>query len=375
MRALAGLSLLAALACACGTEKLEPRATPDAAVDTPNATGAVFAVSFFRLGMTKLDGEPTTDAWKQYGFDLDGICTSAADSETSKGTCRRVALSEADVLTDGDNCIDNNFGAKLIAMIRALDPAAETKIGDGVKKGALTLVLHIEDLSPSGADPSANAMLFAAKARGGVANLDGSDTWDVDATSVSGGDLSKPLASLTGSVALVNGKRIWTGRADQLALPAVFISGATDAIPVHGARIEINLDDNRGTIAGYAEMSGVKAVVSKVLGQQKLCPMMPIYEAIMTNVGRTADMPTALPHDPEKECTALSMGLGVELVGGTIGKVEPTGKPRPDPCAPDAGSDADAKEIGGDVADGADGADGKETSVADTAVTDVADAD
>ena len=324
--------------------------------------------------MTKPDGEPTTDAWKQYGFDLDGICTSAADSETSKGTCRRVAMSEADVLTDGDNCIDNNFGSKLIAMIRALDPAAETKIGDGVKKGALTLVLRIDDLAKAGADPSANAQLFAAKARSGTANLDGNDTWDVDATSVAASDLSKPLATLTGSVAIVGGKRIWTGRADQLALPAVFISGATDAIPVHGARIEINLDDNRGTIAGYAEMSGVKKVVSKVLGQQKLCPGMPIYEAIMTNVGRTADMPTALPHDPALECTALSMGLGVELVGGTLGRVEPTGKPRPDPCAPDAGPDA--REAGSDAT----GSDATETAsdafaeTGDTAVSDAVDA-
>ena len=133
------LASLVAVACGCGTEKLEERPVADATVDAPPATQTtVFAVSFFRLGMTKWDGEPTTEAWKQYGFDLDGQCTSSADSETSKGTCKRVEMSETDVLTDGDNCIDNNFGSKLIAMIRAIDPATETKIGEGIQKGALT---------------------------------------------------------------------------------------------------------------------------------------------------------------------------------------------------------------------------------------------
>jgi hypothetical protein len=369
--AVRALPLVAVLACACGTEKLENRPTSDATVDsTPTVSSAVYAVSFFRLGFTKRDGESTTDAWKSYGFDLDGKCTSTADSETSKDTCKRLPMSEADVLTDGDNCIDNNFGSKLIPMIRALDPAAETKIGDGIKGGGLTLVLRIDDLSSIGPDPSANAVLYAAKARSNAAVLDGSDVWDVDTTSVTGGDINKPLASLTGAVTIVDGKRVWSGRSELLQLPAVFISGATDAIPVRGARVDINLDDNTGTIAGYADMTGVKAVVSKVLQQNKLCPGTMLFDAVMTNIGRTADMPAQLPHDTAAECTSLSMGLGIELSGGTMGTVVPTGKPRPNPCVMDGGVDADATM---DVADVLDAADTTVEDVSDA--SDVVDAD
>jgi hypothetical protein len=347
------------LACACGTEKLEPRPLSDATVEAPGPADEVFAVSFFRLGITKRDGEATTEAWKQYGFNLDGICTTSADSETSKGTCQRIMGSEADTLTDGDSCIDNNFGSKLIPMIRALDPLAEEKIGDGISKGALTLLIRIENL-PAATGP-ANGLLYAAKARGGVAKLDGSDTWDVDTTSVTGGDITKPHARLTGAVSMVEGKRVWNATADELALPAVFISGATGSIGVAGARVEIDLESKRGTIAGYAGIANVKSVVSGVLAQQKspLCPGNSLYEAVMTNIGRTADMPAKLPHDPGKACAALSLGLGVEMVAGTLGNVVPTGGPKTDPCAPDAGP----KDTGGDAP-----GDAADTSVGDAIV-------
>lgn len=370
MRALAAPFALSLLACACGTEKLEARPVADATLDAPTASTRVFAVSFFRLGITRPDGEPTTEAWKQYGFNLDGVCTSAADSETSKGTCQRIAGSEADTLTDGDACIDNNFGSKLIPMIRALDPQAEVKIGDGIKKGALTLVVRVEDL-PEGAGP-ANGQLFAARARGSGAALDGSDVWDIDTTSVVGGDLLKPNATLTGAVTVEGGKRVWSGAAAELPLPAVFISGARGVIAVSGARIDIDLDSGRGTIAGYASIGSVKSVVSGVLANQKLCPGQMLYETVMTNIGRTADMPAKLPHDPGQPCAALSLGLGVELVGGSLGNVVPTPKPPPDPCAPDAGPKDSGTDTGADAASDGDATDVAVDAEPDSTVTDAA---
>lgn len=374
MRRPALLFTLAALACACGTEKLEPRPTSDATVETgPSSKTTVFAVSFFRLGMTKWDGEPTTDAWRQYGFNLDGQCTTTADSETSKGTCKRVEMSEADTLTDGDNCIDNNFGSKLIAMIRALDPAAETKIGDGIKKGALTLILKIENLPTTGVGTGPTlATMYAGKARG-TPTLDGNDVWDIDATSVKDSDLTKPLATFSGTITMVDGKRVWSAQGSELPLPAVFIAGANGAIPIKGARIDIEIDNARGMIAGYAPMTSVKSVVTGVLANQKMCPGQPLFEAVMTNIGRTADMPTTLPHNGAETCTSLSMGLGVELVGGSLGTVVPTPPPKPDPCNPDAGPKDAATDVATDVADATESGpvtDGAEDVAADVGAAD-----
>src|SRR5262249_44845234 len=156
-------------------------------------------------------------------------------------TCKRAPSSKDDVLTDGNGCIDNNFGSQLVALIRTIQPATEVTLANGIQKGGVTLALRVDDLAPSGADGSAPGALFASKAAGGGAKFDGSDVFDVDAISVDG-DASKPRAVLQGSVSIVGGARIWSGRADRLDLPAVFIAGASGTIPIRDARIEIDLD-------------------------------------------------------------------------------------------------------------------------------------
>jgi len=377
VRALPAL-VVAAVLSGCGTDDLDPRDSgPDATTEAGPRDVRSFAVSFFRLGFTTRDGENVTDAWKKYGFNLDSVCTTPEDSQSSKNTCMRGMGSAGDVLTDGDDCIDNNFGAQLVTLIKAVDPAAETKIGDGIKSGALTLVFRLTDVAESGADDNAPGELFAAKAASGAAALDGTDVFDVDTISVEAGDINKPLARLKGSIAIENGKRVWHGTADALPLPAVFISGANGAIPIRGSHVAIDMDTGRGTIAGYAPVPQVQKVVSGVLSQQKLCPgTNGLHENILKNIERSADMPELLPHDPSKTCASLSIGLGVEVVAGSLGKIVPTGMPKPDPCAPkDAGpGDATADSaMDTSVSDGDATSDVTATDATDSSVEDVAD--
>ncbi len=335
------------MAGACGTaDETVPRPRADAGTDVamdtavviPNVPGgtSTFVVTFFRIGMTTREGVDANDAWKSYGTDLDGLCTTSADSATSKGTCKRPMAAANDSLADGNACIDNNFGARLIPLIKNIDPNAETKIVDGIKKGGPTLVIQIKDLAPDGEDGSAPASLFAARAQTPPAVLDGTEVFDVDETSVDG-VLEKPLAKLDGVVTKVNGKRIWRGRADAFGVPAVFIAGATGALPLRGAVVEIDLDEKRGTLAGYTDVREIQTVVNGLLAQRSICPGNLIYEQVSTNVRQAADMPLALPHDPAKECGAMSIGLGLDLVKAELGVVVPTPPPKPDGCAPDAG--------------------------------------
>jgi hypothetical protein len=334
------LVLLALSIGGCGTRaQVALGKTSDAAVDGAADTGvnvagesATFAVSLFRIGITTRTGEVSDTAWRGYGFDLDGICTSADDSATSKGTCKRDEMSKAGVLTDGDDCIDNNFGSQLVPLVKGLDAATETKIVDGIKKGGLTLVLRIDDLAATGEDGSAPGVWFAAKSSTGTAKLDGTDTWDVDQSSVADGDLGQPLTRVNGSVVMVDGKRIWRSTSDKLDLPAVFIAGATGTVPMAGARVEIDLDAKSGNMGGYATVTDVQTIVSGVLAGRMICPDNPLHNTVMNTVASSADMPVMLPHDPSQTCNAMSLGLGIELVTGTIGKVAAPSKPTPSPC-------------------------------------------
>ncbi len=330
------LALFAMVACGgrLGLElpdPLEDAGAVDAGPDT-NVAGVttVFAVSLFRIGITTRAGETSDTAWKELGFNLDGLCTTATES---KGSCTPTEGGKPSALADGDDCLDNNFGSQLVPLIKGLDGAAETKIVDGIKKGGLTLVLRIDDLAPSGDDGGAAGALFAAKAASGKAALDGTDTWDVDPGSVTAADLGKPVARLKGVVVTTGGKRVWRGTADRLDLPAVFIAGASGTVPLSGLRLEIDLATKVGNLGGYALVTDIQKVVGGVLAQRSLCPGNILYEQVMKNILQGADMPTALPQNPAQVCGSLSLGLGVEVVGGTLGKVLPPGEAKPNPCA------------------------------------------
>jgi len=337
---------------ACGTRTLDARLgrDRDAEVDTgvedveydsglPDKPGpeVTYVVSFYRLGITTRDGTTSDTAWKDYGFDLDSVCTTADDSATSKGTCKRNPDAKSDVLADGNDCRDNNFGSQLIPLLKGIAPDTEPNLVAGIKKGSLTLAVHISDLAEKGEDGRAPASFLAVKGTGGAAKLDGTDTMDIDGTSVKDGDASKPNTVLVGGVKLVDGKRVWITKLDLLKLPAVFIAGATGAVPVHGARLELELDQVpvRGTLAGWVLVKDVQDLVGALLRGRSLCPGNPLYELVVNkNVPQAADMPIALPQDPSKDCEAISLAIGIELVKGNLGKVIEPSTPPKDPCTP-----------------------------------------
>jgi hypothetical protein len=336
------LVALSLLACGSSNTRVNPvegdasvvsDAPAEVAIDVGPPIEAVYEISYFRLGVTTRDGEESTDAWKQFGFDLDGICTTEAQSETSEGTCIRDPKSKINVLADGDDCIDNNFGSQLVPLVKILGGDIEKNLVDGIKKGGATLALQLRDLSPVGADDSVPGALFAAKSATGAAAFDGTDVMDVDESSVADKDLSRPIAVLEGRVELVAGKRVWKGKAATMALPVVFLAGATGAIPVRDVRLEFDLESRRGSVGGYSLVTDITTIVNAILAKNKICPGNIIYESTQANVAQAADMPELLPHDTTKGCASISLGLGFELSPATLGKVYPTPAPPANPCA------------------------------------------
>ena len=312
-----------------GTDVAADVAPPDAGAPAT----VVYEVSFFRLGVSTWDGTDDPDAWKQFGFDLDSICTTADQSATSEGTCIRAPKSVPEVLADGDHCIDNNFGSRLVPLVKLLGGDIEKNLVDGVKKGGATLAMRLGDLAPAGADDHVPGVLYAAKSASGASAFDGNDVMDVDESSVTDKDLEKPIAVLDGKVELVDGKRVWKGTADTMALPVVFLAGASGSVPVRGVRIEIDLDAHRGIVGGYSLVTDIATVVNAILAKQKICPGSPLYTTAQDNVTQAADMPAILPQDPTQSCAAISLGLGFELVPASLGKLYPTPAPAANPCA------------------------------------------
>jgi len=106
----------------CKTAGMPRPSSRPPTTDDDNQTangGAPIYLGFtqLRLGSTDREGNATEDAWQDFGFDLDGVCTNSSTCpNVSAQTCR--AASPA-VPFDGQLCRDNTF-ARLQPVVAAV---------------------------------------------------------------------------------------------------------------------------------------------------------------------------------------------------------------------------------------------------------------
>jgi len=82
---------------------------PDAG-STTSVPPIYLALTAMRLGSLDLNNQPSTTAWEDIGFDLDGVCTQSPTCPTTTPveSCKPTGLA---IPVDGNYCRDNTFGA------------------------------------------------------------------------------------------------------------------------------------------------------------------------------------------------------------------------------------------------------------------------
>ncbi len=122
----------------------------DAGPDVDAAPVGVPPLSALRkvsLAMTRVNfgDSPTTDAWKQIGFNLDGKITTA----TSTDVCGPVQGATSAAQDDGQSGIDNSFGENICPILDSLatpDPCSTLILGTYLAtdaSGSGTLTIHL----------------------------------------------------------------------------------------------------------------------------------------------------------------------------------------------------------------------------------------
>jgi hypothetical protein len=148
----------------CGASRPEstPPSRPSGA-SAANANGATlwFAIERLNLGTTDLRTKmPTNDAWKCYGFDLDGRTRTTTQSE---GTCTPRPGASKSSLSDGAGGIDNSFGKNVLPLLRSVDPCTgQAPIG----AGDLAFYLRVDDAGAGDTDHAPGALYVASKEHG-----------------------------------------------------------------------------------------------------------------------------------------------------------------------------------------------------------------
>lgn len=318
-----------------------PERPPGDAVPSNKGRTLWVAAKRLYLGTTNSLGAPSNDGWKEWGFDLDSVCTSLEDSVKNLGTCRRHPEANQDVLLDGNLCRDNNFGRHVVALLKVSSDGFEQRINDGILEGNNTWVIRIDDLDDAADDPYAPARFYrTSEQKDGTVKWDGTDVRRVSADSVVDRSLDKALVVFASGYVR---NHVWvSGDASNKEIVLPF---STDLnIPLQGTLITLQLDPDhkngkRAALGGAIPMSQLEKVLAPVAAAGGFCPGSPLYTSLLRNVSRFPDVVMGAPNlqDETKDCDGMSLGIGFDVQAiQPITQVVDAPPPEPSKCG-DAG--------------------------------------
>lgn len=279
-----------------------------------------FAVKRLYLGTQTHLGELNDKAWREWGYDVDGVCTDANASRQSIGTCKRVDTSTADVLEDGERCRDNNFGARIMGLVSSFNPNVETSTTSSILNGSGTIGIVIDDVDDGVDDGFAPAMVYSLDAlpKSATPAWDGTDVRIVTADSVKNLDIKQALVSFPKGYVRGN---VWvSGEGSSFSLP-FGLGGTALVLPLQGGQFTVPLDAAHekspapSIVVGAIALSDLEAAMKPVAASAGLCPGNPLYDGLITKMLTFPDVVVGAPklQDTTKTCDGLSVGLGFDL--------------------------------------------------------------
>ncbi len=170
----------------CSSSTSTPTGEIPSKPDATAATGQTletFAINEIFLGEAPLaGGAPSNTAWKDYGYDLDGLVTTKSSSDvctlhTGAPTANQV---------DGTGGIDNGFGSTLLPIFEtaASLPTPSISTTQTIQSGAYTLQIQVDGLVPgSGPVTGLTVRAFRSGRFGSTPSFDMTTDWPVLASS------------------------------------------------------------------------------------------------------------------------------------------------------------------------------------------------
>lgn len=298
--------------------------------------GTTLAIHKLLIGDTTPNGQPSSTAWKGYGFNLDGKVSDAASLDLCKPAA---GAKPSAVYPDGDGGIDNNWGKMLMPIFTSLSMDFSTQVNDSIAKGDFSVLVRINGIAPGATGPY-KSEAFTGATLGKAPAWSGSDVWQVRSDSLDNGDITMPRASFPSSQVSLDamGQRVWQSIDVGEITLVLQLSGFPMTVPIHNARMWMVLSsDNQhaasGMIGGLIDTEALIAEMAKVAGSfdPALCPPSSTFDSIAQQFRQASDILLDGSQDPTKTCNAISIGLGFEADAALLGGVfDPP--VAPDPC-------------------------------------------
>jgi hypothetical protein len=313
-----------------------------AAEATPDGTGpTIQAFSKIFLGDTDRQGVPGSDAWEGYGFDIDGL-SSTADNTYHCHPAEGAKIK--DIFVSGPGGLDNSYGKNIVPIFSGVvsDPSANAN--QSLENGDFSLLLSLDKLGLKADYTSVHTQLFASR---GTADSDGQLIPPTAAQLSAGTYVWHPLPELLNpdgtsqqsfSQGYLTGNTFVSGTTTGDIVFLQSLSGVSLPLFIHQARLSVKLTpDHRtgslGTIGGVLTTEEFVGALKKLAGtlSSSLCSGS-TFDSIATQIRQASDIMSDGTQDPTKVCDAISIGLGFETVTALLGDPAPVSPPSPDPC-------------------------------------------
>ncbi len=326
----------------CSTPTGDCRVAPAEPTDAPTGDGTtptVVALNSLLLGDKTRDGTLDSKAWKDYGFNLDGLVSTRG----GKNHCKPAGSGTvASIQPDGNGGIDNSFGANLLGLITTLAADASDSVNESITDGDFTVILRMSTLGSGAEQKGIAADLFGGAKLGSTPAFDGSDVWPVMSELLNDpADINSSKVKFGSS--FVTGGTWYSGTPGTLSL-ALSVSGFTLTLNIRQAIISTKITGagtaaaagSDGIIGGVLDTEELVSELKKVAGtfDESLCDGS-TFESIASSIRAASDiMADGTNGDSSKTCDGISIGLGFSAKAVQLGTAAPPATPGADPCNP-----------------------------------------
>lgn len=315
------------------TKGRQPAAKPDAPA-AAIADARTFAVNSLQLGEGDRAGAANKDAWKDYGFDLDGTATT----KDSKDVCTRLNGASSSNQEDGKEGIDNAFGKVIIPFLQPFAATPSKTLTDSIVKGDFTIMLSIKGLTDDAAQTNtglSGELLVGGKfGEGKSPTFTQADDWPYRA------DPRIPI-----SEGYVNKGTFVNGAGGATVTISLFIQGISLDLTINKAIITFDHkppnDIVNGTIAGVIGTEKLISGLEKVAGRisSQLCSGSTL-DSIKATIRQASDILQDGSNKAGVNCDAISVGIGftAKRIANPTQVFKDDGTTPPDPCKGDGGT-------------------------------------
>lgn len=313
---------------------LQPPERPEGA-SPGDGTGKVFGTSHIYIGTKTRAGQESPDAWKDFGYDLDGQITAQDFSNHCKPNG---SAAPNNVFPDGTDGIDNAFGRVLLPIIKT---AAATSVSDleaelngAIAEGSFNVMLNLTDLGDGANYNPVKALLLAGKE--GVGN-----TWKAAPEF-----LTNPADPTSAKVKFDNSyvvENVWVSGDKGTVELNIAIAGFDLALNIESALITMEMDSahggaTKGVISGVLDTEDLILQLKDVLGavDESFCEGSAV-DSILNQIRQASDIMKDGSQDPSAICDGISIGIGFDATVVTLDGVGMPAEEQPPPCTEGTG--------------------------------------